>query len=208
MADDEPQDYEALIAALNSEIAGAQLRRSDAQAELATLDEEQKALGQHPHYARYRHGGIADVYDFCPRFEHDGRMYRPVAFVRIVRPIAGAPRLRVSLNPATGWGAADAERTSGTNHVRYLLKPQPVRLTTDAPVGHILEGRAFRLEQSHHFFLGPDEPAALKAAAEAREILAGVGATPLTARIDRLVGAPRTAEPGVAEIPTMLQTAR
>ena len=63
MADDEPQDYEALIAALNSEIAGAQLRRSDAQAELATLDEEQKALGQHPHYARYRHGGIAAVRD-------------------------------------------------------------------------------------------------------------------------------------------------
>nr|MDP8995042.1 glycoside hydrolase family 15 protein [Pseudomonadota bacterium] len=44
------------------------------------------------------------------------------------------------------------------NHIRYLLKPQPLRLTTDAPVGHILEGRPFRLERSHHFFLGPDEP--------------------------------------------------
>jgi GH15 family glucan-1,4-alpha-glucosidase len=103
-------------------------------------------------------GNSADVYDFCPRFERTGRMYRPVAFVRIVRPISGAPRIRVALNPATNWGASDAERTSGTNHVRYLLKPQPLRLTTDAPVGHVLESRPFRLERSLHFFLGPDEP--------------------------------------------------
>jgi GH15 family glucan-1,4-alpha-glucosidase len=103
-------------------------------------------------------GAAAEVYDFCPRFERNGRMYRPIAFARVVRPITGAPRLRVALNPAIGWGASDAERTSGTNHVRYLLKPQPVRLTTDAPVGHVLESRHFRLEQPLHFFLGPDEP--------------------------------------------------
>jgi GH15 family glucan-1,4-alpha-glucosidase len=85
-------------------------------------------------------------------------MYRPVAFIRIVRPLAGAPRVRIDLNPATGWGARDAEMTNGTNHVRFLTEPQPLRLTTDAPVIHLLEGRSFRLEQSLHFFLGPDEP--------------------------------------------------
>ena len=84
-------------------------------------------------------GGIADVYDFCPRFERTGRVYSPVAFIRIVRPISGTPRLRVSLNPAANWGAKDAERTNGSNHIRYLLKPQPLRLTTDAPVGRIME---------------------------------------------------------------------
>jgi GH15 family glucan-1,4-alpha-glucosidase len=103
-------------------------------------------------------GAVAEIFDFCPRFERSGRVYRPVAWVRIVRPLAGAPRLRVSLNPATDWGAREAERTSGTNHIRYLLKPQPLRLTTDAPVGQLLEGRAFRLERAQHFFLGPDEP--------------------------------------------------
>jgi GH15 family glucan-1,4-alpha-glucosidase len=103
-------------------------------------------------------GGVAEIFDFCPRFERSGRMYRPVAFVRIVRPLAGAPRLKVALNPAANWGARDAERTSGTNHIRFLLKPQPLRLTTDAPVGQIMEGRSFRLEKALHFFLGPDEP--------------------------------------------------
>ena len=103
-------------------------------------------------------GGVAEVFDFCPRFEKSGRTYRPVAFVRIVRPIKGTPRLRVLLDPTTNWGAKAADRTSGSNHIRFLLKPQPLRLTTDAPVGQILEGRSFRLEKPLHFFLGPDEP--------------------------------------------------
>jgi len=103
-------------------------------------------------------GAAADIFDFCPRFERSGRMYRPVAFVRIVRPVAGAPRVKVALSPATGWGARDAKRTSGTNHIRFLVRPQPLRLTTDAPILHMLEGRAFRLESPLHFFLGPDEP--------------------------------------------------
>ena len=100
-------------------------------------------------------GAVAEIFDFCPRFERSGRMYRPVAFIRIVRPIVGAPRVKVALNPSAGWGARDAERTSGTNHIRFLLDPQPLRLTTDAPVIHLLEGRSFRLEESLHFFLGP-----------------------------------------------------
>jgi GH15 family glucan-1,4-alpha-glucosidase len=103
-------------------------------------------------------GAVAEILDFCPRFERSDRMYRPVAFIRIVRPVAGAPRVKIALNPSTGWGASDAERTSGTNHVRFLLDPQPLRLTTDAPIIHLLEGRSFRLEESLHFFLGPDEP--------------------------------------------------
>ena len=103
-------------------------------------------------------GGCCDVFDFCPRFEKAGRMYRPVAFLRIVRPVTGAPRIRVALTPASGWGSHDAGRTSGTNHIRFLTEPQALRLTTDAPILHLLEQRSFRLEKPLHFFLGPDEP--------------------------------------------------
>ncbi len=103
-------------------------------------------------------GGAADVIDFCPRFERSGRMYRPVAFVRIVRPVSGSPRLKVALNPSRDNGASDAERTNGTNHIRFLLSPQALRVTTDAPIGRVLDGRAFRIERTMQFFLGPDEP--------------------------------------------------
>ncbi len=103
-------------------------------------------------------GSAVEVLDFCPRYQHKGRMYRPVAISRIVRPAAGNPRLKVVLHPLRDYGASLAETTHGTNHIRYLTGPQALRLSTDAPVGYILEERAFRLEGDLHFFLGPDEP--------------------------------------------------
>ncbi|MEW4447415.1 glycoside hydrolase family 15 protein [Qipengyuania sp. JC766] len=103
-------------------------------------------------------GSAIEVIDACPRFSRSGRMYRPVAFIRIVRPVAGTPRIRINLSPMTGYGSKVAETTHGTNHIRYLIGPQAIRLSTDAPIGYILEKRTFRVERDLHFFLGPDEP--------------------------------------------------
>ncbi|WP_338245388.1 glycoside hydrolase family 15 protein [Aurantiacibacter hainanensis] len=103
-------------------------------------------------------GSAVEILDFSPRFERSGRMYRPVAFARIVRPISGNPRIRVIMRPMKNYGAELAETTSGTNHIRYLTTGQALRLSTDAPVGYILENRTFRVEDDTHFFLGPDEP--------------------------------------------------
>ncbi|WP_296722469.1 glycoside hydrolase family 15 protein [Erythrobacter sp.] len=103
-------------------------------------------------------GSAVEVLDFCPRYEHKGRMYRPVAISRIVRPVAGHPRMRVVLRPLRDYGAALADTTHGSNHIRYLVGPQALRLSTDAAVGFILEQRSFRVEEDMHFFLGPDEP--------------------------------------------------
>lgn len=102
-------------------------------------------------------GAAVEVIDFCPRFRRHNRIYRPGAFVRIVRPLAGAPRARMRLTPAVDWGAHRAEVTSGSNHIRYRAA-NVLRLSTTAPVSHILAARTFRLENEHIFFLGPDEP--------------------------------------------------
>jgi GH15 family glucan-1,4-alpha-glucosidase len=102
-------------------------------------------------------GNAIEVTDFCPRYERNGRTYRPVAFVRIVRPVAGSPRVRVRLRPAREWGSADVERTQGSNHIRYLNNEMTLRLTTNAPVGWIQEEQPFRVERPLYFFLGPDE---------------------------------------------------
>ena len=103
-------------------------------------------------------GGVVEILDFCPRFERSGRMYRPVAYARIVRPVSGSPRMKVSLTPMSGYGAALADRTHGTNHIRYLVEKHALRLSTNASVGYVLEERYFRVENNLHFFLGPDEP--------------------------------------------------
>ncbi len=115
-------------------------------------------------------GGAVEITDFCPRFERSGRMFRPVSFVRIVRPVAGTPRLKVTLRPMRGYGAKLAETTSGTNHIRYLVGEQALRLSTDAPVGYLLDRHAYRVESDQHFYLGPDEPFSGNLRAELRNM--------------------------------------
>lgn len=102
-------------------------------------------------------GGVVEIIDFCPRFRRFERMFRPAAFVRILRPLAGSPRIRMRLRPAVDWGAHDAERTAGTNHIRFLAA-MTLRLTSTAPVSHIIQEREWRLENEQFFYLGPDEP--------------------------------------------------
>ncbi|SFR82208.1 glycoside hydrolase family 15 protein [Sphingomonas jatrophae] len=102
-------------------------------------------------------GNAIEVIDFCPRFQRLGRAYRPVAFVRIVRPVAGSPRVRVRLRPTCGWGGSCASDTGGSNHIRFPSDTMTLRLSTTAPVGMVETERPFRVERPLHFFLGPDE---------------------------------------------------
>lgn len=102
-------------------------------------------------------GSAIEVIDFSPYFRRLGRSYRPVAFARIVRPVAGSPRIRVKLRPACGWGGECGQRIGGTNHIRFQTDAMTLRLTTTAPVGMVHEERGFRVERPLHFFLGPDE---------------------------------------------------
>ena len=102
-------------------------------------------------------GAAVGIIDFAPRHPKHSRTYRPLAFGRILRPLNGAPRIRVRLRPAADWGARRAETTHGSNHIRYLCTDVTFRLTTDCPVTHVLNERVFRLERPLAFFFGPDE---------------------------------------------------
>lgn len=106
---------------------------------------------------RDEYGAALEILDFCPRYPAKGRTYRPVAFARIVRPLAGSPRIQVRLRPMTDWGARKAAVTAGSNHIRYVGDAVTMRLTTNAPITYIRNERAFRLEKPLAFFLGPDE---------------------------------------------------
>jgi len=102
-------------------------------------------------------GSAIELTDFAPRFHHFERMFCPMAMVRRIRRIAGNPRVRIRLRPAHHYGAAAADLTRGSHHVRYLGGPVVIRLTTDASVTAVLEETPFFLEDSVTLFLGPDE---------------------------------------------------
>ena len=106
---------------------------------------------------RDQEGRALEVTDFAPRFSRFGRRYRPMALVRILRPLEGQPRIRVRVRPRFGDVRRAAEVTRGSNHVRYVGSDLTVRLTTDAPLAYVLDESWFYLEEPITLFLGPDE---------------------------------------------------
>jgi len=102
-------------------------------------------------------GGLVEILDFAPRYRQYGRFYHPIMLMRRIRPLAGAPRIRLRLRPLINWGADAPERTFGSNHVRYILDGWTLRATTDAPLPMLRDEHAFLLDQDLHIMLGPDE---------------------------------------------------
>lgn len=101
--------------------------------------------------------GAVEITDFCPRFADRGRSFRPQTLIRQVRRLEGSPRMRFRIRPRFHWGEVEPILTRGSNHVRFVGPSQVMRLTTDAPLDHVLDERLINLENALTFVLGPDE---------------------------------------------------
>lgn len=101
--------------------------------------------------------GTFRVVDFAPRFVMNDRSFRPTKLLRIVEPVSGTPRIRVTCDPILGWAKARPRREVGSHHVRFLGYPDELRLTTNAPLTY-LDGEAFALTRSMHFVLSWGAP--------------------------------------------------
>lgn len=102
-------------------------------------------------------GQAIELTDFCPRFWHHGRMFRPAQLVRRIRPLHGHPRIRIVVRPRGEWGQRAPEITRGSNHLRYVLPGQTLRLNTNAPPTYVAGERWFSLHAPLSLVLGPDE---------------------------------------------------
>ncbi len=104
-----------------------------------------------------REGSRLRITDFCPRFRQFGRDYRPVMIVRRVEVLAGSPVVCVRIRPTIACGAEAPTTTRGSNHVRSVGAEQAYRLSTDAPLTHVLQEQPIVLDRGITFVLGPDE---------------------------------------------------
>ncbi|MFN7684523.1 MAG: glycoside hydrolase family 15 protein [Oligoflexia bacterium] len=92
------------------------------------------------------------ITDFCPRYEQFGRMYRPAQIFRKVEPLAGSPRIRVECRPVQGWSKVPALAVRGSNHLRFDLALESLRLTTNMPLTEELQ--PYPLKQPIFLLLG------------------------------------------------------
>lgn len=97
------------------------------------------------------------VLDFAPRFVLFDRMYRPTRLVRVVEPLEGSPRIRVTCNPVGGWSKQSLVTRRGSHHISFLGLEKELRLTSDMPLTY-LNGESFVLTEPLHFVLSWDDP--------------------------------------------------
>jgi len=101
-----------------------------------------------------------EVLDFAPRFYLNDRYFQPTMLARIVRRIAGRPRIRVLCEPRFDYGRREPRLSRGSNHVTYEDpgSQDAMRLTTDTSITNVAQGIPFELTRDLHFVLAWDEP--------------------------------------------------
>jgi len=102
-------------------------------------------------------GAQLEITDFAPRYKQHGRIFHPMQILRRIRPLAGSPRIVLRLRPLTGYGARVPERTFGSNHLRFMLDPLVLRVTTDAQLPMLRDELPFLLDADLHIVMGTDE---------------------------------------------------
>jgi GH15 family glucan-1,4-alpha-glucosidase len=102
-------------------------------------------------------GNVLRITDFCPRFKHFERMYIPATLIRIIEPMIGNPLATMSICPMTNFGEKPCEKTRGSNHLRFIMPDQVLRLTTNLPLTYLHEERSFVITQPFAMVLGEDE---------------------------------------------------
>lgn len=98
-----------------------------------------------------------ELVDFAPRFINRDRMFRPAQLVRRVRPLAGHPRVRITVRPHGDWAASAPTVTIGSHHLRFVMPSCTLRLNTSAPLTYVVDGSWFSLAGPVALLLGPDE---------------------------------------------------
>lgn len=103
-------------------------------------------------------GASVLVTDFLPRFKQHDRINRPASLFRRIEPLSGNPRVAVRVRPSLAYGRELPRRVPGSNNIRYLGETMGLRLTTDAPLSHVVEEVPFLLTRPADFVFGLDEP--------------------------------------------------
>jgi GH15 family glucan-1,4-alpha-glucosidase len=94
-----------------------------------------------------------EVIDFAPRIP-DGLSVRvPLEIMRIVRPLSGAPRLSIDFSPRPDYARGTPTMTANPTGVTVSEPTISLRLESNVPSQHILDGTPFTLDTPAWFVL-------------------------------------------------------
>ena len=100
-----------------------------------------------------RNGDKFEVLDFAPRFFFKDYFFRPPQLVRIIRPIAGSPRLLMRARPVFHYGKLKPRIVPTGAGLLYEGDNQSLYLTTDIPESYITGEIPFELNSTRYAVL-------------------------------------------------------
>jgi GH15 family glucan-1,4-alpha-glucosidase len=118
-----------------------------------------------------RDGAVWDVIDFAPRIPEGLDVRVPLEVVRIVRPVAGHPKLRVDFDPRPDYARARTEIRETTDGLEVLGGAAPLHLATNLPCPYVLAKREFVLNRPLYFVLTYGRPDASPTMASVNQAL-------------------------------------
>jgi GH15 family glucan-1,4-alpha-glucosidase len=98
-------------------------------------------------------GGAWEVVDFAPRIPEGLGVRVPMEIVRLVRPLAGSPRLRVDFDPRPDYARVEPRLRETTAGIEVLGGTVPLHLSTNLPCPYVLSRREFVLNRPVYFVL-------------------------------------------------------
>ncbi|MCO4294410.1 glycoside hydrolase family 15 protein [Solitalea sp. MAHUQ-68] len=102
--------------------------------------------------------GIYRITDFAPRFFQYERFYKPLMLVRKIQALSGNPRVKVTCRPTKNYGESDLKMYTGSNHLQYYGLENPIRLTSNFSLSHIIEGKYSALNEPKYLVLTYGSP--------------------------------------------------
>ena len=97
--------------------------------------------------------GAFRITDCAPRFLQHGRVNRALTLVRKLEPLESTPQVKIVCRPRGDYGAIVPRVTPESNHLRYDLGPDVVRLATDVPISYVAGERSFVLSEPVYLIL-------------------------------------------------------
>ena len=102
--------------------------------------------------------GRFELYDFAPRLMQGLRVDAPIEICRLIKPLAGAPRISVHFDPKPDYARSSIEIVESGNGLEVNGGPTRLFLSTNVPPSYVQDGCEIRVDRPMYFSLSAGKP--------------------------------------------------
>jgi GH15 family glucan-1,4-alpha-glucosidase len=115
--------------------------------------------------------GLLEILDFAPRVMQGLKVDAPIEICRVLRPLAGAPRIRVHFDPRPDYARANVEIVASGQGLEVVGGPTRLYLSTNVAAPHVQDGNPIRIDRPTFFALSSGKPPDIASAPDAETAL-------------------------------------